>query len=226
MLRRPESQLFPARVPQPFIRERGSFSGQEPEAFRTRFSHPLPFVSDSFTNPVFGLPAILHQRTNLFVIDAPHPCHYLFGEAWQVRSLAVVHNLLGPLAARNGAGYCVEHEDPAQSQLTHRDPGWQERSHLFDRLKADVVIHAGECLSHIKGLSLAIEIPVVVCREGGIATEFTRQQTAGERHTGEDAYPLLFGSREELVRWSLPETVENDLHRLDVGESIFSTLTP
>ena len=41
---------------------------------------------------------------------------------------------------------------------------------------------------------MAIEIPVVVCREGGISMEFTRQQTAGEGHTGEDAYAVAISS--------------------------------
>src|SRR3981189_3579730 len=159
-----------------------------------------------------------HLGTNLFVIDAPHPGHYVVGKGRQVRSPAVVRNLLRTLATGNGAGYGVEHEDPAQSKLTHRDAGGYERSHLFHRLQADVVIDAGKCLSHVKGFAMAIEIPMVVGREGGIAMEFTRQQAAGERHAGEDAYLLLFSSGEELVRWTLAETVENDLHGLDVGK--------
>src|ERR1700736_1271619 len=151
------------------------------------------------------LPTILHQGTNLPVIDSPHPGHYFVGKARQVRRPAVVRNLLGPLATGNGAGHGVEHEDPAQSELTHRDAGGYERSHLFHRFKADVVIDAGKCLSHVEGFSVAIEIPVVVCREGGIAMEFTRQQTAGEGPAGEDAYPLLFmitsGKNSSAGRW-------------------------
>src|ERR1700674_187243 len=166
------------------------------------------------------LPTILHQGTNLPVIDPPHPGHSFVGKARQVRRPAVVGNLLGPLATGNGAGHGVEHEDPAQTELTHRDAGGYERSHLFHRFKADAVFAAGKCLSQVEGFSVAIEIPVVVCREGGIAMEFTRQQTAGEGHAGEDAYPLLFiiSSGEELVRGTLAETIENDLHRLHVGE--------
>src|ERR1700675_3524210 len=164
------------------------------------------------------LPAILHQGTNLLVIDAPHSGHYFVGKGRQVRSPAVVRNLLRPLATGNRASHSVEHEDPAQSELTHRDASGYERSHLFHRLQADVVIDAGKRLAHVEGFSVAIEIPVVVGREGGIAMEFTRQQTAGEGHAGEDAYPLVFCSGEELVRGTLAETVENDLHGLDVGE--------
>src|SRR4029077_7771858 len=165
---------------------------------------------------VVALPAILHQRTNLFVIDAPHGCHCLGGEGRQVRRPAVVRNLLGPLATGNGAGHGVEHDDPAKSELTHRDAGGYERSHLVHRFKADVVIDARKCLAHVEGFSMAIEIPVVIRREAGIAMEFTRQQTAGEGHASEDAYSLLLSSGEELVRGTLAETVENDLHRLQV----------
>src|ERR1700687_1250742 len=167
---------------------------------------------------VFVLPAILYERTNLLVIDAPHPGDYFVAKGRQVRSSAVVRNLIRALATGNGAGHGVEHEDPAQSELTHRDAGGYERSHLFDCFQADVVIDAGKCLSHVEGFSMAIEISVVVGREGGIPMEFTRQQTAGEGHAGEDAYLFCFSAREELVCWTLAETVENDLYRLHVGE--------
>src|ERR1700694_5953681 len=173
---------------------------------------------DRLPTSVFVLPAILHERTNLLIVDAPHPGHYFVGKTRQVRSPAVVRNLFRPLATGNGAGYGVEHEDPAQSELTHRHAGGYECSYLFHRFQADVVIHAGKRLSHIKGFSMAIEIPVVVGREGGISMEFTRQQAAGEGHAGEDADSALFSSREELVRGTLAKTVENDLHRLHVGK--------
>src|SRR5260370_36464259 len=92
------------------------------------------------------LPTILHQGTNLPVIDSPHPGHDFVGKARQVRRPAVVRNLLGPLATGNGAGHGVEHEDPAQGELTHRDAGGYARPRPLHPLTADGVIHAGEML--------------------------------------------------------------------------------
>jgi hypothetical protein len=65
---------------------------------------------------------------------------------------------------------------------------------------------------------MPIEIPMVVWRKSSIWAELAGKQTAGQRHTGENANLSLLGLHKERLCRTLTETVEYDLHRLDTRE--------
>jgi len=65
------------------------------------------------------LPALLNQRTNLLIINSPHFFHRMIREWRQVGGATIVGDLFRALASWDGAGYGIEHENPAQSELAH-----------------------------------------------------------------------------------------------------------
>src|SRR5690242_8426157 len=60
-----------------------------------------------------GLPALVYLGPQARAIELAHFPHSLVAEGRQVRCTRVVFHLRRPLAARNGAGDGVEHENPA-----------------------------------------------------------------------------------------------------------------
>ena len=64
--------------------------------------------------------------------------------------------------------------------------------------KSDAIVDAGKSLAHIEGLAVAIEIAMIVRCEGRIATQLSRQQATGKRHTRQDADALFFGARKNI----------------------------
>jgi len=94
-------------------------------------------------------------------------------------------------------------------------------------------IDAEKCFALVERLAVAIEVPVVVFREPPGGRPLPGQQPGGERHACEDAHLAFLCFGKEQFRRTLAEEVENDLHRLGVGNSMalrasstFSTLTP
>ena len=56
--------------------------------------------------------------------------------------MAVFGNLFGPLAAGNGAGHCVEHQNPPQRELAHRNAVRHQLTQILDAFEAGLVVHA------------------------------------------------------------------------------------
>src|SRR3712207_1447059 len=80
----------------------------------------------------------------------------------EVSGSNILLDLLGILAARNGAAYGWEHRDPAQRQLGKCCTFWHERSQLLNGLQTSLVIHAGEGFAPIKRLAVAVEVAMIV----------------------------------------------------------------
>ena len=58
---------------------------------------------------------------------------------------------------------------------------------------------------------------MVVFGKARSARELACEQSAGQRHAGENPNLFLFGFGKELFSGSLPEAIKDDLHRLYVG---------
>ncbi len=108
---------------------------------------------------------MVYQGPNLLVVNASHRSHGIRRDGWKVGSSAIVDYLLGSLTSGDGASNRIEHQYPAQGELAHRDPTRQEFSHLSYRRQANLVVHSGEGLAHVEGLTLSIEVAVIVFRE-------------------------------------------------------------
>src|SRR5580692_4462387 len=163
-------------------------------------------------------PVIVDGRADFCVVDAAESSHGAFGERREAGGAAIVGNLFGTFAAGNGAGNGVEHENPTEGELTHGHARGQDGANIFRSFNPGLVVHAGESLADVKRLAVTVEIAVVVCGKLGVATKFSGQQTAGQRNAGQNADLLLFGERKEFFGGALAEAIEDNLHRLDVGE--------
>src|SRR5258707_10785266 len=108
------------------------------------------------------LPPLMHSGTNLLVVNPLNLLHEVRGEGRYVGRRAIIHNLIGPLAAGNGTGDGVKHQNPAQGELSHRNTRRNQGADFFDGRQAEVVVHTGKSLSYIKSLAVTIEIAVVV----------------------------------------------------------------
>ena len=122
---------------------------------------------------------MLQSRAKSRIVNVAHCGHRFRSERRQARSLAIIGDLVGAFAAGDGAGDCVEHENPAQRELAQGDAGRQQRAEFLDRVQTGIVVHAGKSLAHVKCFAVPVEVTMIVRRESGIAAKFSGQQAAG-----------------------------------------------
>src|SRR5450631_1439587 len=176
-----------------------------------------------------GSPELMDKGPNLGVVDFADACHDFRSERGKIGRPRVVRYLAGALATGDRATDRIEHQDPAQSKLAHADVRRYQGADFFDRRQRHLVINPGEGLAYIETLALAVEVAMIVGIEFGIGAKLPRKQPAGQRNARQDANLLQLGLGKEEFRRTLTETIENDLHRLQVGvfhglESLFHAL--
>src|SRR5205823_1299734 len=74
---------------------------------------------------------------------------------------------------------------------------------------------AGEGLTHVELLTVAVKIPVIVGGESGRLGQLATEQSARERQPHEQGHATLLGLGEQRVNRLLPENVEDDLEGRD-----------
>ena len=104
--------------------------------------------------------------------------------------MAVFGYLFGAFAAGNRTRHGIKHQNPAQRELTHGNPGRQQRSNFFYRFQSNGVFNSGKRLADIKCLAVSIEIAVVILGKRAFAIEFAGQQSARQREP-EPECPLV-----------------------------------
>src|SRR5690348_14885210 len=157
------------------------------------------------------LPAMVYARPDISVIDRAHGLHLLLGQRGQGACAAIVLDLPRILPARNDGRDTVEHENPAKGELSERSPVGDQGFQLRDGLETRPVRHAGKRLPDIEGLTVTIEIAMVIRREARRGSELSREQSGSQRHPddGGDSTPLRLGK--EALGWPLAKHVEDDL---------------
>ena len=147
-----------------------------------RFNKPLRLKK---TSEVWrDLPALVNLGANLIVIDALDLFHYLWVEGGQIGCLGIVKGLLPVLGAGYGAAYGIEHQYPAQSELSQCNAVWHQWAQLLNCVQSRVIIHAREGFPYVKDLAVPVEAAMIIGAEFGLATHFPAEQAAGERHAG------------------------------------------
>ena len=96
-------------------------------------------------------------------------------------------------------------------------PGRQQAPQFFHRLKPRMEIYSRKSLAHVERFAVTIKIPVVIGRKFGVHAELTGKQSAGERNSRQNSHFSPLGLRKKFFRWALPEAIEDDLHRLQIG---------
>src|SRR5829696_3446611 len=169
------------------------------------------------TVPVSPLPEMVDLRADVVVVDPSYPLHRLLGEGWHSCGGHIVLDLLGTLRAGDSAGDRGVHQDPAQSQLRQRIPLWHQFLQLLRGPQAGLEVHAGEGLAPVEGLTLAVEVAVIVGGELALGAHLPGEEAARERDTGEDAYVPFLRKRKELLGGFLAEDVKDNLDGLHTG---------
>src|SRR6202040_978423 len=95
-------------------------------------------------------PSVSNKRKNFLLVDTPYGRHRFLCKRRKVGGATVVRHLFRSFAAGDGASDRIEHQNPAQGELAHRDACRQELSQLFNGFKAGVVIHSGKRFAHVK----------------------------------------------------------------------------
>jgi hypothetical protein len=131
--------------------------------------------------------------------------------------------LRGVAGTGDDGGDGVLLEDPAERELGHRYIGRHECTQLVDRFEGRFERHAGEGLTDIEGLAVAVEVAVVVGCKDRVPADLARKQAGGERNANNDADIPLLGLGEEKLLRPLAEDVVDDLDR---GDARISTETP
>ncbi len=81
--------------------------------------------------------------------------------------------------------------------------------------ESDVVRHAGERLANVEGFAVAVVAAVIVGREDRVGPHLSGEHPAGEGYANDHTDIGLRGEIEEPICRSLPENVEDYLHRLN-----------
>src|SRR5215470_14224903 len=110
----------------------------------------------------------MDQRANLLVVEMLDRQHRFAAQGRVSRSATIVSDLCRRLTSRDSAAYRIEHQNPSQGELAHGHALWQEAANFFDGRQPGFVVYAGKSLAHVKNVSVAIEIAMVVVGKGGI----------------------------------------------------------
>jgi len=121
------------------------------------------------------------------VIDGRHPLDLLRSQ-WLERGRGdVARHLLGVAGAGDDRGHAGLIDHPAQRELGHRCARRYERAQFLHSAQTCFVVNAREGFSLIEGLAMTGETAMVVGGELRIGAHLAGQQTAGQRHTRQDA---------------------------------------
>src|SRR5437660_1277580 len=89
-----------------------------------------------------ALPSLVHLRPDSFIVNTLDLLHCFCRNRCGVRRPAIVLNLFRTLATGNGTRYGIEHQNPAQRELAHRNTVRQYFSDLVHSLQTKLIIHA------------------------------------------------------------------------------------
>src|SRR5690606_18637128 len=162
------------------------------------------------------LPALVHVRLDVLLVDARDLAHGLVGQRRQVGGGDIGQGLLRVLRAGDDHAHRLVHQDPAQRELRQGRAFRHQRTQLLHRCQADLVGHAGEGLADVEGLAVAVEVAVVAFLEAGIRAELAAEHAAGQRYARDHRHAAALGLGEEQLRRAQAEHVEDDLHAGDV----------
>src|ERR1700737_3547189 len=104
--------------------------------------HPSSFIlarrrswSSSEVDP---LPAPMNKRPDLLIVNVLQLSHRFRRNGRKIRGAAVVSHLLRSLSSRDRATHRFEHQNPAQSKLSHRNASGQQGADLFNGFETSV----------------------------------------------------------------------------------------
>src|SRR3954451_16115762 len=73
------------------------------------------------------LPTLMNGGSDAFAVNGFNCFQGGRGKGCEIRSQAVIPDLLGSFPARNGTAYCRERQYPLQCKLRHAHARWNER---------------------------------------------------------------------------------------------------
>ncbi|EGE55689.1 hypothetical protein RHECNPAF_8900105 [Rhizobium etli CNPAF512] len=183
-----------------------------------------PMLPAALTKKAPALPALMHMRRDQPRIDLACRRHDIGRKRRQIGGGRVGSRLFAVAGAGDHDGDGVAHQNPAQREGRHGGAGRHQLAHLFHRLQANLEGHAGKGLADIEGFAVAVEIAVVVAGKMRLAADLAGEQTACERHAGDDRHVFAACFGKEQVVGALAEDIVDDLDANDAG--IFDRLQP
>src|SRR5215213_7522233 len=156
-----------------------------------------------------GSPAVVHVGADALVVHALEVGELGVGQRCEGRGGDVAADLGDVAGAGDHGGDAGLVDDPAEGEGGGRDVGTGDLGHFTRRGETDVERHAGERLADVEGLTVPVEVPVVVGREGRRLVVLAGEQAAGQRHAGEDADTGTGGRGEQLLEGLAPEDVDD-----------------
>src|ERR1043166_1853827 len=139
-----------------------------PAGFEDRDDHRTACASadtNQISNPAPLLPAAVDQWPNPLVVNTFYAVHLLTRNECQIGTSAVVLDLRRILAARDGASYGIEHENPAQGKLRHGNTGREQSAKFLNGSETSQVINSRERFPHIEHFAMTIKIAMIIVCE-------------------------------------------------------------
>src|SRR4051794_8335816 len=143
------------------------------------------------TEEPFGgkeLPAVVHVRADALVVHPLEVGELGVGEGRHRGGRNVAADLRDVARPGDHAGDARLIDHPAQGEGGGRHGDAGDLGDLTGGRDAHVEGNTGERLPDVEGLAVAVVVPVVVCGERGRLVVLAGEQSAGQRHTGEDAH--------------------------------------
>src|SRR3990172_3508172 len=117
-----------------------------------------PFQGPAAAMPASApLPSVVHSITNPAVIDRPNARHEVCTERRQLRCSRVLQSLPAVLRSGDGAGDCVEHQNPPEGELGECRPGGDEGPQLLHDVEAGPEPDSGKGLAYVESFPAGVE---------------------------------------------------------------------